>query len=149
MTEAAVGAASLDLAPDGSLSLHCAFPDRERAKWVAGWRWHASSKAWRYLCNADTVAALGKTFPGLRVHSAVAEAVRRSAEAAADLRGLRGASEIEGDWPVRIPLYLHQRRAAAMAVRAPAFANLMEMGTGKTAAKIGRASCRERVLFRV
>src|SRR5690606_26072323 len=67
------------------------------------------------------------------------EQVRRAEEAVAELKE---AKDAEIDLPTKLPLYAHQRRMAAMALRVPSFAWFAEMGTGKTPTAVAVAGRR-------
>ena len=130
------------LAPNGTIALRCPFADRDRAKSVAGWHWHKASKTWRYPATADTLRSLRTAFPGALVDPAVLEVIRGAEVRQREIDRIKVGSASDNSWPVRLPLYEHQCRAASLALAAPAFGFWMEQGTGKTAAAIAAAGRR-------
>jgi SNF2 family DNA or RNA helicase len=129
--------ALIRLAPDGTALLRCPFEDRHRAKSVAGWRWHRASKTWRYPASAEVLAELRAAFPDAAVDPALLAFVRDG-----EARRSHAGQAPQDDLPVRAALYEHQRRAAGLALRAPAYGFWMEMGTGKTLTAIAVAGRR-------
>src|SRR5690606_30502217 len=128
---------------DGELALTCPYEDREKAKRLNG-RWHKATKTWRLPARPEVLEARENSFPLRPVPAevrAAVEEVRRAEEAVAKLKE---AEDAEIELPTKLPLYAHQRRMAAMALRVPAFAWFAEMGTGKTAAAVAVAGERFR-----
>src|SRR5690606_31786534 len=132
----------LSLASNGEIALQCSYEDRHVAKRIPGWRWDKATKTWRYPAKPDTLAQLRAAFPLLIISEDVVDAVEAVKRAEADIAVLKETEDADIDLPTRLPLYAHQRRMAAMALRVPAFAWFAEMGTGKTAAAVAVAGRR-------
>lgn len=142
MAIATVWRPKLTLAPNGEIALQCSYDDRHVAKRIPGWRWDKASKTWRYPAKPETLAQIRAAFPWLTISEEVIRAVEAAKSAEADVAALKEAEDADIDLPTRLPLYAHQRRMAAMALRVPAFAWFAEMGTGKTAAAVAVAGRR-------
>src|SRR5690606_5114297 len=134
----------LSLASNGEIALQCSYEERHVAKRIPGWRWDKATKTWRYPAKPETLAQLRAAFPWLTISEEVIRAVDAAKSAEADVAALKEAEDADIDLPTRLPLYAHQRRMAAMALRVPAFAWFAEMGTGKTAAAVAVAGERFR-----
>src|SRR5690606_38077747 len=118
--------------------------DRHVAKRIPGWRWDKATKTWRYPAKPETLAQLRAAFPLLIISEDVVDAVEAVKRAEADIAVLKETEDADIDLPTRLPLYAHQRRMAAMALRVPAVDWFAEMGTGKTAAAVAVAGERFR-----
>jgi len=128
-------------AATGELVLRCPYEDRDAAKRL-GARWHKSTKTWRLPARPEVLDQIETLFPGAQIDPAVFRAVEEVRRAEAAVAELKDAEDADVNLPTRLPLYAHQRRAAAMALTIPNFALLMEQGTGKTPTAVAVAGRR-------
>jgi len=131
---------------DNCLKFYSRFEDKELCKAIPGRSWNKKERCWEYPVRPETFSQLMAAFPSLGVDPgvriAVAEIVERETAARrVKEAGWENAEPVE-PMPIRTKPFKHQVAAFNMGIQLPAFAALMEQGTGKTLTAIAIAGRR-------
>lgn len=130
----------------GHLWLTCPYNDAERARRIAGARWHKISRQWMLPETPATAWAVHCNFPDVSGDATFAQLVAQH-QSVTEHQGIRGAEDLEHPATVKTRMWKHQLRAYHFARSLTASLNAMVMGTGKSLPVVAMAAEQQRTII--